>query len=63
MQPTKSLRRHIFNGIKSRFSGAVVVGQLVERLLPTPEIQGSNSFICKFYLLSTVFKNELRKRK
>ena len=33
---------------------AVVVAQLVERLLPTPEIRG-----LKFCLLSTVLKAEL----
>ena len=31
-----------------------VVAQLIERLLPTAEIRGSNSVIGKFYLLSTV---------
>ena len=31
--------------------------QLVEQLLPTQEIGGSNPIIGKIYLLSTVFKN------
>ena len=34
----------------------VVVAQLVERLLPTPEIFGSNPHIIKCYLLLTVLK-------
>ena len=34
---------------------AVVVVQLVERSLPTPEIHGSNPVIGKFYKLLTVF--------
>ena len=29
---------------------AVVVAQLVERSLPTPEMRGSNPVIAKFYL-------------
>ena len=33
----------------------MAVAQLVERLLPTPEIRGSNPAIGKFYLLSTAF--------
>ena len=32
----------------------MVVAQLVEWLLPTPEIRGLNPVISKFYLLSTV---------
>ena len=32
----------------------VVVAQLVERLLPTPDIRRSNPVIGKFYLLPTV---------
>ena len=35
-------------------SEAVVVGQLVERSLPTLEIYSSNPVVGKFYLLSTV---------
>ena len=31
---------------------AMVVAQLVEQLLPTPEIRGSNPVIVKFYLPS-----------
>ena len=42
------------------FSRAVVVAQLVERSLPTPEVRGSNPVIGKnllnIYLLSTVLK-------
>ena len=41
---------------------AVVVAQLVERLLPTPEVHGSNPVIGKIYiehfLLSTVYKRQ-----
>ena len=38
----------------------MVVAELVERLLPTPEVLGSNPVIC---LLSTVLKkNKERKR-
>ena len=40
--------------LKSDFGGAVVVAQLVEWLLPTPEIRGSNPDICK--ILSTKHK-------
>ena len=38
---------------------AVVVAQLVEQLLTTPEVRGSNPVICKIYierLQSSVFK-------
>ena len=34
----------------------MVVAQLVERLLPTPDIHSLNSVISKSYLLSTVLK-------
>ena len=41
---------------------AVVVAQLVERLLPIPEVHGSNPVIGKIYiehcLLSTVYKRQ-----
>ena len=43
----------------------MVVAQLVERLLPTPEICGSNPVIGKIYiehLLSTILKFEKTKR-
>ena len=36
----------------------MVVAQLVERLLQTPEISSLNLVIGKFYLLHSVFKNE-----
>ena len=39
---------------------AVVVAQLVERSLPIPEVRGSNPVI--EYLLSTVLKDEKKKR-
>ena len=42
---------------------AVVVVQLVERLLPTPEIHGLNPVIGKFYLLPTVLRIVLKGRK
>ena len=41
------------------FFWAVVVAQLVEQFLPTPEVRGSNPVIGKFYIthiLSTVLK-------
>ena len=34
----------------------MVVAQLVERLLPIPEVLGSNPVISKYYILSTVGK-------
>ena len=49
--------------------GAVVVAQLVEQLLPTPEVRGSNpvigkllypTFIC---LLSTVLKRQNKEKR
>ena len=40
------------------FYWAVVVAQLVEQLLLTPEIHGSSQVIGNFYLLSTVLKRE-----
>ena len=45
----------------------MVIEQLVERSLPTPEIRGSNRDIGKLYLLSTILKlcgkdeNEIKK--
>ena len=36
---------------------AVIVAQMVERLLPTPDIYSLSPVISKFDLLSTVFKN------
>ena len=46
--------------VKHSRNGAVVVAQLVERSLPTPEVRGSNPVIGKIYiehcLLSTVKK-------
>ena len=48
---------------------AVVVVQLVERLLPIPEVRGSNSdiginlFILNICLLSTVFGKDENKEK
>ena len=45
----------------------MVVAQLVERLLPTPEVCGSNLVIGKIYiehcLLSTVLKSQQKKKK
>ena len=38
--------------------GAVIVAQLVERLLPTPEISSLIPVNSKFYLLSIVIKDE-----
>ena len=35
--------------VKKQFSWAMVVPQLVEWLLPTPEVHGSNPAICKLY--------------
>ena len=45
--------------------GAVVVAQLVERSLPTPEVRGSNPVIAKLLyryticLLSTILKRQI----
>ena len=39
-------------------SEAVVVGQLVERSLPTLEIYSSNPVVGKFYLLTTTFNRQ-----
>ena len=41
---------------------AVDVAQWVERSLPIPEVRGSNPFIGKFYLLSTVLKKKIKKK-
>ena len=49
--------------LPNRRSWAVVVAQLVEWSLPTPEICSSNPVIRKFYLLLTIFKNVLKIRK
>ena len=47
-------------GIKSLQLRAMVVDQLVEQLIPAPEVRGSNPVISKFYvkhcLLSTLLK-------
>ena len=43
-------------GPKTSSIGAVVVAQLVERLLPTPEICSSNRNVGKSYLQVTVYK-------
>ena len=37
--------------VKSQSSGAVVVAQLVERSLPTPEVHGLNTVIVNFIYL------------
>ena len=42
---------------------AVIVAQMVERLLPTPDIYSLSPVISKFDLLSTVFKNFIEKTK
>ena len=42
--------------VVDKIIGAVVMAQMVERLLQTPEILGSIPVIVKFYLLSTVLK-------
>ena len=41
----------------------VVVAQLVEQLLPTPESDGSNPITSNFYFLSTVLKRRITKEK
>ena len=46
---------------KTLYIWAVVVAQLVERLLLTPEICSSNPVISKFYFLSIVLKKILKK--
>ena len=51
------LKRHThYNNINNNISWPVVVAQLEEWSLPTPEIRGSNPVISKFDLLSTVLK-------
>ena len=45
-----------YNNINNNISWPVVVAQLEEWSLPTPEIRGSNPVISKFDLLSTVLK-------
>ena len=42
--------------VVDKIIGAVVMAQMVERSLQTPEILGSIPVIVKFYLLSTVLK-------
>ena len=37
----------------------MVVAQLIERLLPSPEIHGSNGVIGKFDFISTFFRKEI----
>ena len=52
--------------VKHVWNVAVVVAQLVERLLPIPEARGSNPVIGKNYiehLLSTVFEKTKIKKK
>ena len=49
-----ALEKNLFN--KHTFVRAVVVSQLVERLLLTPNIISSNPVIGKFYLLSAALK-------
>ena len=44
-----------FNPQQKRFSGEVVVAQLVERSLPIPEVAGSYPVNEKFYFLSAMF--------
>ena len=54
---------HLLHISKYIYNGAVAVAQLVERLLLTPQVRGSNSFIEKLYLtyiLSTVSKRRKR---
>ena len=41
---------------------AVVVAQLVERVLPKQDICGSNPVIGESYLLSTILKTVLKRR-
>ena len=41
---------------------AVVVAQLVEQLLLTLEIHGSNPVIGKFYFISTLLRTVLKRR-
>ena len=48
---------------KQNLCRALVVAQMVERLLPTPEIRRSNPDIGNFYLLSTEKETVLKRRK
>ena len=49
-----------FNPQQKRFSGEVVVAQLVERSLPIPEVRGSNPVIGKnLYLYLTFVYRQL----
>ena len=41
---------------------AVVVAQLVELLLPTPEVRGSNPVVGKIYIEQCVLSTVLKKR-
>ena len=53
--------------MRQLFKRAVVVAQLAERSLPTPEVRGSNPVLGKIYiehcLLSTVLKRQEIKKK
>ena len=40
---------------------SMVVAQLVERSLPTPEVPSSNPIIGEFYILSTVLNMQIKK--
>ena len=43
---------------------AVFVAQLVEQLLPTPEIRGSNTAIGKFlYIINCIEKTKIKKKR
>ena len=62
--PTISTRLGVYQ-IKFKCNlwlGAVVVSQLVERSLPTPEVRGSNPVIGKFNVLSAILKTVLKRR-
>ena len=59
----KLIEGRINQAIKVGNTWALVVAQLVERSPPTPEIRGSNSFICKLLYLFTVDSVEKTKIK
>ena len=44
-------------------SRAVVVAQLVERLLATPEVHGLNPVICQIYIVQCLLSTVLKRRK
>ena len=44
-------------------SRAVVVAQLVERLLATPEVHGLNPVICQIYIEQCLLSTVLKRRK